>query len=78
MTSIRLEELRIAMVAAQNTYYKGLHHHGESYYNLHTQDAENTHERLEHLYQRYLEAKQKYNDALDEFFSTPMTEYTSL
>lgn len=79
MNSIHLEELRIARDSAQNRYYEGLRNYGESYYNKDIQNAERDHERLEQLYKRYLDAKRKYNDALDEFISSrPMTEYTSL
>lgn len=79
MDSIKLEELRIAKDSARNKYFQGLRNHGEAYYNMDMQNAEATHERLERLYNKYLDARRAYDDALDEFFDTHlMTDYTSL
>lgn len=74
-----LEQLKAEMLHRQNRYYLALRNYGESYDRLPMQNAEQAHERLERVYQKYLDAKQKYLDALDEYiFDTPMTEYTSL
>lgn len=74
-----LDELRAEMKSKQNQYYFALRNYGESYDRYDEQNATRAHERLERVYQEFLEAKQNYLKALDQFIeSHPMTEYTSL
>lgn len=72
-----LTTLRDEVLHKQNLYYVALRNYGESCYHYDEQNPEKTHERLERVYQRFLNAKQRYLEALDEFYDTPMTEYTS-
>lgn len=74
-----LAELKNEMMYRQNRYYLALRNYGESYDRTFAQHPEEAHERIERVYQKFLDAKQKYLEALDEYIdSTPMTEYTSL
>lgn len=74
-----LEQLKAEMLHKQNRYYFALRNYGESYDRTFAQHPEEAHERIERVYQKFLDAKQKYLDALDEYITdTPMTEYTSL
>ena len=74
-----LEKLKAEMNIKQNHYYIALRNYGESAHRFDEQHPEETHERIERVYQKYLDAKQRYLVALDEYIdNTPMTEYTSL
>lgn len=74
-----LEQLKAEMLHRQNRYYFALRNYGESYDRTFAQHPEEAHERIERVYQRFLDAKQKYLEALEEYITdTPMTEYTSL
>lgn len=72
-----LVELENEMIHRRNRYYLALRNYGKSYDCPSMQNAEDAHERIERVYQRFLNAKQRYLEALDEFYDTPMTEYTS-
>lgn len=79
MTYKELNELKAEMNYRQNHYYIALQNYGESANRFDEQHPEEAHERIERIYRKYLDAKQKYLAALDEYIdSTPMTEYTSL
>ena len=73
-----LIELENEMKHRQNHYFIALRNYGESAHRFDEQHPEEAHERIERVYQKFLDAKQKYLDALNEFYDTPMTEYTSL
>ncbi len=60
-----LVELKNEMEHKQNRYYLALRNYGESYDRIFAQHPEEAHERLERVYQKYLDAKQKYLDALE-------------
>ena len=74
-----LKELKAEMNTRQNHYFIALRNYGESAHRFDEQHPEEAHERIERVYQKYLDAKQKYLEALDKYIAeTPMTEYTSL